>query len=135
MAVPPNAVTSVNTFQDCKDFLQLFDADIQIINALKHWFDNLPIHKMINLTSEQLRNETNIRSNHNVAGMRRLRATFHCLVKVSMSTHVDAIGLKLWRDDIAGMMAEPIPRKQSKSVDLARVFCVTLPPWSIVCNM
>ena len=35
-------------------------------------------------------------------------------MKVSLSTRVDAIGLKLWRDDMAEMMAEPIPRKQSR---------------------
>ena len=43
-----------------------------------------------------------------------LRATFQCLVKVSISTRVNAIGIKLWRDDMAEMMAEPIPRQQSK---------------------
>ena len=42
-----------------------------------------------------------------------LRATYQLLVENSMSTRVDAIGLKLWRDDMAEMMAEPIPRKQS----------------------
>ena len=39
---------------------------------------------------------------------------FQFLVKHITSTRVDAIGLKLWRDDMAKMMAEPIPRKQSK---------------------
>ena len=43
-----------------------------------------------------------------------LRATFQCLVKVGISTRVDAIGIKLWRDDMAKMMVEPIPLQQSK---------------------
>ena len=62
VAVPPHAVVGSNTFENCKDLLQLFDEGTQIINALKLRFDNLPIHKMIyyhsynNLTSEQLNN-------------------------------------------------------------------------------
>ena len=43
-----------------------------------------------------------------------LKTIFQFLVKVSISTRVDAIGLKLWRDDMAEMMAELIPSKQSK---------------------
>ena len=68
VAVPLHAVVGVNTFKDCTDLLQLFGSESQIINALKHRFDNLPIHKMIyyhsynNLTSEQLRNAINISS-------------------------------------------------------------------------
>ena len=34
---------------------------------------------------------------------------------------VNAIGLKLWRDDVAEMMAEPIPSKQSKGVWFSNV--------------
>ena len=68
VAVPQHAVVGVNTFKDCNDLLQLFGGGTQIINALKHRFDNLPIHKMIyyhsynNLTSEQLRNAISISS-------------------------------------------------------------------------
>ena len=47
-------------FKDCTDLLQLFGSQAQIINALKHRFDNLPIHRMIyyhlnnNITPAQL---------------------------------------------------------------------------------
>ena len=50
-----------------------------------------------------------------------LELIIQILVKVSISNYVDAIGLKLWRDDMAEMMAEPIPRKQSKRVWLSNV--------------
>ena len=62
VALPPQAIVYVNTFLKCTDLLQLFGSQAQMINALKHRFDNLPIHKMIyyhsynNLTSEQLNN-------------------------------------------------------------------------------
>ena len=68
VAVPPHADVGVNTFKRCTDLLQLFGSQAQIINALKHRFDNLPIHKMVyyhsynNLTSEQLSNTINIAS-------------------------------------------------------------------------
>ena len=66
MAVPSNAVVGFNTFKDCTDLLQLFDSESQIINALKHRFDNLPIHKMVyyhnSLTSEQLERVMDMRS-------------------------------------------------------------------------
>ena len=257
VAVPSNAVVGT-TFEDCKDLLQLFDSESQIINALKHRFDNLPIHKMIyyqsynNLTSEQLRNAIKISSSQNrshgnlnptgnqkdclgmtplhvlacssvhhlelyqvliekyptnlitkdewgalpllyavwgnapseivqllvekylsiypdyefdwtgmiaTLGKRRapessikslidlqkvsfpaqkidwdrvldivanvpvnpydkddesLKSTLQCLVKINTVTRVNAIGIKLWRDDMAEMMAEPIPHKMSK---------------------
>ena len=55
-------------FEHCKDLEQLFgDTETNIINALKHRFDNLPIHKMIyyqsynNVTSDELNNTTEIR--------------------------------------------------------------------------
>ena len=122
VAVPPRVVVGENTFKDCTDLLQLFDSNEDIVNTLQHRFDNLPIHKMIyyhsynNLTSEQLERVVVMRSNHSRA---LLLATFQCLVKVSISTRVDAIGLKLWRDDMSSMMAEPIP--QSKSDWLSNV--------------
>ena len=62
LALPPDAAVGVNTFEDCTDLLQLFDSESQIMNALKHRFDNLPIHKMVyyhsynNLSCEQLNN-------------------------------------------------------------------------------
>lgn len=73
VAVPCVAVTCVKTFEDCKDLLQLFGSKEQITNALKHRFNNLPIHKMIyyhsynNLTMDLLNDETNMRSNHSRA--------------------------------------------------------------------
>ena len=73
VAVPPHAVVGVDTFQDCTDLLQLFDSESQVINALKHRFDNLPIHKMVyyqsydNLTVDLLKDETKMRSNHSRA--------------------------------------------------------------------
>ena len=74
VAVPPHAVVCSNTFENCKDLLQLFDSEKEdIVNALKHRFDNLPIHKMIyyqsynNLTVDLLNDETNMRSNHSRA--------------------------------------------------------------------
>ena len=57
-----------DAFDNCTDLKQLFGTQEQIINALKHRFDNLPIHKMIyyqsynNLTSDQLNAATNLRS-------------------------------------------------------------------------
>ena len=68
VVVPSHAVVHVNTFKDCTDLLQLFGSQEQIINTLKHRFDNLPIHKMIyyhsynNLTSEQLERVMDMRS-------------------------------------------------------------------------
>ena len=61
VAIPPTAgvVEEEDVFNKCTDLLQLFDSHEDIVNALKHRFDNLPIHKMIyyksynNLTSEQ----------------------------------------------------------------------------------
>jgi len=59
-------------FHICTDLLQLFnDSFEQLINALKHRFDNLPIHKMIyyqsyndnmTMTVDQLNNATDIRN-------------------------------------------------------------------------
>ena len=52
---------------DSSDLHQLFDSEDQLINALKHRFDNLPIHKMIyyqsynDFTVDQLNNATNVR--------------------------------------------------------------------------
>ena len=50
-----------------------------------------------------------------------LRATFQLLGKHSTSTRRNAIGLKLWRDDIAEMMAKLVRRKQSKGDWLSNV--------------
>ena len=50
-----------------------------------------------------------------------LKITFQILVKVSISTCINAIGLKLWRDDMAEMMVKPIPFKQHKRVWLSNV--------------
>ena len=76
VTLPPNAETpmedpweSGSSFAHCTDLQLLFNysAD-RIINALKHRFDNLPIHKMIyyqsynNMTVDQLNTATNMRS-------------------------------------------------------------------------
>ena len=56
-----------NVFGRCTNLKQLFDTEEQIINALKHRFENLPIHKMIyyqsynNMTSDELNNVTDMR--------------------------------------------------------------------------
>ena len=68
VAIPTNALVWGTAFWGCKDLLKLFGTYAQIINALKHRFDNLPIHKMLyyqsydNVTSDQLNNATNMRS-------------------------------------------------------------------------
>ena len=67
VALPISAEIGDNVFRYCTDLLQLFDTQQQIINALKHRFDTLPIHKMIyyhsynNLTSDQLNEATDLR--------------------------------------------------------------------------
>jgi len=38
---------SYGPFRDCSNLQQLFKTEKQLINALRHRFDNLPIHKMI----------------------------------------------------------------------------------------
>jgi len=55
-------------FHICTDLLQIFnDSFEQLINTLKHRFDNLPIHKMIyyqtfnSITVDELNNATNVR--------------------------------------------------------------------------
>ena len=56
-----------NVFSDCIDLEQLFGSVPNIINALKHRFDGLPIHKMLyyqsynNMTVDQLNNATNVK--------------------------------------------------------------------------
>jgi len=76
VAFPPNAEIptedhweSGSSFAHCTDLQLLFNySGDRIINALKHRFDNLPIHKMIyyqsynNMTVDQLNTATNMRS-------------------------------------------------------------------------
>ena len=56
-----------NAFNNCTDLQYLFDTDQQIVNALKHRFDSLPIHKMIyyqsynNMTIEQFNEATTMK--------------------------------------------------------------------------
>ena len=56
-----------NAFDRCTDLQQLHQTGEQLINALKHRFDDLPIHKMIyyqsynNVTVDQLNDATNIK--------------------------------------------------------------------------
>ena len=57
---------STNIFSQCTDLKQLFDTEDRLINALKHRFDNLPIHKTVyyeynNVTVEQLDDATSIK--------------------------------------------------------------------------
>ena len=70
VAIPHNTVVVEGVFDGCTDLrrVQLFGSGTyNIINSLKHRFDNLPIHKMIyyqsykNLTSDQLDDATNMR--------------------------------------------------------------------------
>jgi len=63
MALPPDIVIE-DKFDMCTDLQQLFGSGTNITNALKHRFDNLPIHKMIyyqtynNMTVQQLNEAT-----------------------------------------------------------------------------
>ena len=67
IALPISAEIGDSALRYCTDLLQLFGTQQQIINALKHRFDTLPIHKMIyyqsynNLTSDQLSEATDLR--------------------------------------------------------------------------
>jgi len=67
LALPHDVAFPSNVFSDCTDLEQLFGSVPNIINALKHRFDDLPIHKMIyyqsynNITVNQLNNATDIR--------------------------------------------------------------------------
>ena len=81
VAIPPAARVGSGAFgkgqeffqQFCRDLVQLFgepsryDESSPLTHALKHRFDNLPIHKMIyyqsynNVTSDELNNKTDIR--------------------------------------------------------------------------
>ena len=53
-------------FRSCENLKDLFDTSSQMVYALKHRFDNLPIHRMIyyqsytNVTSDELNNATDI---------------------------------------------------------------------------
>ena len=64
LALLSSAEIAESAFNNCSDLEQLFDTQQQIINALKHRFDTLPIHKMIyyqsynNLTSDRLNEST-----------------------------------------------------------------------------
>jgi len=67
-ALPPDAeVVASDQFHKCRDLHKLFGTTEQLINAVKHRFDNLPIHKMIyyqsytNVTTDQLNDATDIR--------------------------------------------------------------------------
>lgn len=68
IAISSDTIIEELVFGGCTSLQQLFDTEINITNALKHRFDNLPIHKMIyyqsynNVTVDQLNNATNMRS-------------------------------------------------------------------------
>ena len=66
---PDTLIESEDAFMFCTDLRKIFGySATNIINALQHRFDNLPIHKMIyyqsynNVTIDQLNNATNSRS-------------------------------------------------------------------------
>jgi len=67
IAVPPNALLE-DVFEDCSDLQQLFGSEGEIIDALRHRFDGLPIHKILYyqsyhpVTLDQLNKATNMRS-------------------------------------------------------------------------
>jgi len=67
ISIPEDAEIGSDVFRECQDLIQIFDTREGIINALKHRFDNLSIHKMIyyhsynNVTADQLNNATNMR--------------------------------------------------------------------------
>jgi len=81
MAIPPNADIELGTFESCTDLQQLFGTEEQIINALKHRFDNLPIHKMVyyqaynNMTVDQLNNALDVRSGQRRSSRMKLDQT------------------------------------------------------------
>jgi len=60
-------VKDSTVFEDSKELEQLFGSEREIIYALKHRFDNLPIHKMVyyqsynDVTADQLNSSTDIR--------------------------------------------------------------------------
>jgi len=73
IAFPPNAEIHENAFsnnpsEQSKDLKKVFGLTEQIINAVKHRFDNLPIHKMLYyqsyqpVTLDQLNSAINMRS-------------------------------------------------------------------------
>jgi len=67
VAISHDTEVKDDAFIHCDDLQHLFGSGTNIINALKHRFDNLPIHKMIyyqsynNMTVDQLNNATNMR--------------------------------------------------------------------------
>ena len=81
VALPINAEIDDDAFNNCSDLLQLFDTQQQIINALTHRFDTLPIHKMIyyqpynNLTPDRLKEATNMRAGQRRSLRRKLNPT------------------------------------------------------------
>jgi len=95
IAIPPNAQVeeiaeedeesedeeSEDAFDRCTDLQQLYQTDEQLVNELKHRFDNLPIHKMIyyqsynNISVDQLNNATNMRSNQRRSLRSKLNTT------------------------------------------------------------
>ena len=67
VALPISVEIADDAFDNCADLERLFNTQQQIINALTHRFDTLPIHKMVyyhsynNLTSDQLNEATDLR--------------------------------------------------------------------------
>jgi len=81
VAIPPNAWIQYDAFNCCTDLYQLFETQAQLINALKHRFDKLPIHKMIyyqsynNVTLDQLTNALDMRSGQRRSARTKLDQT------------------------------------------------------------
>jgi len=81
VAIPPNCVVGRNAFDNC-NALRRFGTEDEIVHALKHRFDGLPIHKMLyyqpynKVTAEELSNaiassEEGIGENEEPLGMQQ----------------------------------------------------------------
>ena len=81
VAIPPNCVVGRNAFDNC-NALRRFGTEDEIVNALKHRFDGLPIHKMMyyqpynKVTAEELSSsittsEEDIGDNEDPIGMQQ----------------------------------------------------------------
>ena len=89
IAIPCNTQVQNNAFSECTDLKQLFDSEKNLIHALQHRFDNLPIHKMIyyphnnSITVDQL---------NNALDMRPEKRSLHSKLKPS-SKQQDCLGM------------------------------------------
>ena len=97
VALPPDAEIGHDAFLGCTDLHQLFfvNTQDQVINALKHRFDNLPIHKMIYyqsyqpITVDQLSDEVHMKSSQR----RKLRRMLGCPQVDPTGKQQDCLGM------------------------------------------